>query len=205
MSHHHNLMSTGRGGAGNMIEAKISAATSIGTRTSAVNSDGELVDGSANEIILTQDEWEHYAKGKAGKKVMRRGSSKGVVIPKIDEDHEREEVGNPSGLIFASSGRGGVGNMTKTNRQPSAHIISEKEENMQELSPIFSTGRGGAGNIYKTRSHSGVKVPRIDTELSPLHSGIREGEVSNADIVLDATDRSAGRKGLLGRLKGFFK
>lgn len=237
--HHHMLVSTGRGGAGNMIEAKVSAATSVGTKSSAVNSDGELVieggvggggSSAANEVILTEEEWEQYMRGKGkgkGKvKKMRRGSGS---VSKIDEDTDGEAVGIMEHPVFASSGRGGVGNMTKTARAPSAHVIHEDEENKNELSPVFSTGRGGAGNIYTTlsRGKAGknekgkvkVKAPRIEDELSPIHSGIgyrnETGGIEDVDVVLDVENtgndkkssngKRGGRGGVLGKLKGLFR
>ncbi|TID30835.1 hypothetical protein CANINC_000571 [Pichia inconspicua] len=248
------MLSTGRGGAGNMIEAKVSAATSVGTRTSTVNSDGELVVGeggggggsaAANEVILTEEEWEQYLKGKGkGKsksKLIAKMNRRGSGVGKIDEekggdgdgdnDNNVTEIGEHP--VIASSGRGGVGNMTKMSRQPSAHVIHEDEETGNELSPVFSTGRGGAGNIYKTKGKGKgkgkgngkgkvkVKAPRIEDELSPIHSGIRyrngdRTETSGddgVDVVLDAADsdgvderKLVGRKGgIFGKLKSLFK
>lgn len=236
-NHNHNIISTGRGGAGNMIEAKVSAATSVGTGTSIGGMHSDTIDSAANEVILTQEEWEAYSKSKSG---MRRGSSKGnqhrmntLSEAKIDEEIEKgrekekergkgDDIDRGGGVdhsVFASSGRGGVGNMTKTSRPLTAKVTADTSG--MELSPVFSTGRGGAGNIFKTRSHGAVKAPNIQDEVSPVHSGIppkgfskkignnnnNNNNIENGDdeVVLDALAREKKGNRIMSRLRGLFK
>lgn len=151
-----------------MIDSKFGPSTS---------NPGAEIDDSANEVIMTQEEFDrfnskcnnhHHGLHNHGYHGKRSNCGK-IVEPVITEGKTYHHDKN--GKIFASSGRGGAGNIAKFDKVPTAKIESEKQE--IELSPVFSTGRGGAGNIYRTKSHTKTKIPlntEITDQLSPLHS-----------------------------------
>lgn len=177
----HAVVSTGRGGAGNMIRGDNNHG---GSNIDAAN--------AANEVIMTQDEWDKYNHSQSEdvnriKKVLshnahhKRTQQQGQQdTPTIDE--KRMYHHDDKGRIIASSGRGGAGNINVYDKLPSSPRIKPEQEEM-ELSPVFSTGRGGAGNIYKTKSKTKTKI-NLETELtgqlSPLHSNKSSKSASSA-------------------------
>lgn len=179
----HTVVSTGRGGAGNMISSQ------------GVN--------AANEVIMTEEEWKKYQQNGGGGGVGtkdykgRRGMQE---QPTISEEktynHDRQ------GRIIASSGRGGAGNIAKYDKLPSPKIQPESQE--IELSPVFSTGRGGAGNIHRTKSNTKTKInleSEIEDQLSPLHSNRSAKSQGSASY----RDSSGGDSKFMKKLKKFFK
>lgn len=173
------VISTGRGGAGNM------------TSSHGVN--------AANEVIITEEEWKSYQhNGNGGKD--NRIKKPLQEQPTIDE--ERTYHHDRQGRIIASSGRGGAGNIAKYDKLPSPKIQPESQE--IELSPVFSTGRGGAGNIYKTKSRTKTKINlenEITDQLSPFHSNRSAKSQASSSHRNEAGEESKFMK----KLKKFFK
>ncbi|KAG0679212.1 hypothetical protein C6P42_000199 [Pichia californica] len=175
----HNVISTGRGGAGNMFSSND-------------------VNNSANEIIMTQEEFERYN---------NNGSNDIKKENIIEESHhliEEDKMYNhdKKGHIIASSGRGGAGNIGKFDKLPSPKVKSDLQE--IELSPVFSTGRGGVGNIYKTKSQAKTKINltnEIDDQLSPLHSNR-----SNKSTCSNRRNSDSNNEGnIMKKIRKFFK
>lgn len=48
-----------------------------------------------------------------------------------------------------STGRGGAGNIQKTNAKASPRLVPQGSQTPSILQPVFSTGRGGAGNMRR--------------------------------------------------------
>ena len=197
------VVSTGRGGAGNMItptRSKSSAnsrSVNMGMnhrRNSNSNSNGNGVatDDSANEVIMTQEEWEKYRSshtnghnhghghGNGHGHGQSHGKSHHDIILEAEEKRFHHDK---DGKIVASSGRGGAGNIGKFDHIPSALVGENNEtgnsshlrgnDNEMELSPVFSTGRGGAGNMHYMNNNQRKKKKiedELTEQLSPLHS-----------------------------------
>jgi hypothetical protein len=203
------VVSTGRGGAGNMItptRSKSSANSrsvnmgmnhrrnSNGNSNSNSNGNGVATDDSANEVIMTQEEWEKYrashtnghtnshnhGHGHGPGYGQSHGKSHHDIILEAEEKRFHHDK---DGKIVASSGRGGAGNIGKFDHIPSALVGENNEtgnsshlrgnDNEMELSPVFSTGRGGAGNMHYMNNNQRKKKKiedELTEQLSPLHS-----------------------------------
>ena len=201
------VVSTGRGGAGNMItptRSKSSANSrsvnmgmnhrrnSNGNSNSNSNGNGVATDDSANEVIMTQEEWEKYrsshtnshnhghSHGNGHGHGQSHGKSHHDIILEAEEKRFHHDK---DGKIVASSGRGGAGNIGKFDHIPSALVGENNEtgnsshlrgnDNEMELSPVFSTGRGGAGNMHYMNNNQRKKKKiedELTEQLSPLHS-----------------------------------
>lgn len=204
------VVSTGRGGAGNMVGNRVEA-------------------DKADEVIMTEEEFKRYnsshhlnrhqhqhqhhhydhhhdkgdghdhsgsnSHGTVGHKPNK------VYEPTIDEDKTYHH--DATGKIYASSGRGGAGNITKFEKPPSA-LVQDGERQEIGLSPVFSTGRGGAGNIHKADRATKTKVTlesELSEQLSPIHSTpSRKSRGSRGGC-----ENGEERVGFLGKLKKFFK
>lgn len=194
----YTVISTGRGGAGNMIAGPGSNHIDTG------GGGGGVLDNSANEIIMTQEEWDKLNQ-KKGNKLKNK-----LTEPPIAEGKSYHH--DKDGKIFATSGRGGAGNIAKFDRVPSAKVESETQE--IEISPIFSTGRGGAGNIYRTKSKTKTKIPletELSDQLSPLHSNksgksIRSNKSGlNMSSVVENDNNNNNNQNKVERNNGFMK
>lgn len=200
-THTHNnyrmsaAISTGRGGAGNMISSS----------HSHCNHGGDMImdpEDAANEVIMTQEEFNRYNNNS------------------LDKYNEREKekamddgayYHDKDGKILASVGRGGMGNIGKFDKKPSALVDSENQE--IELSPVFTTGRGGAGNIYRTKSGTKTKIPievELTDQLSPLHSN-KSGRScrscrSSRSINGNINNKGKGKgNGIMDKIRKLFK
>lgn len=197
------VVSTGRGGAGNMIRGDSSHG---GSNSDAAN--------AANEVIMTQDEWDQYNHSQNEdvnriKKILshnapnKRSQQGQQDTPTIDE--QRMYHHDDKGRIIASSGRGGAGNINAYDKLPSSPRIKPEQEEM-ELSPVFSTGRGGAGNIYKSKTKTKTKI-NLETELtgqlSPLHSNKSSKSTSSAKAHDPSQGQGEGK--FMKKLKKFFR
>ncbi|GMG56469.1 unnamed protein product [Ambrosiozyma monospora] len=132
MSGLHPVFSTGRGGAGNMIDS------------------GAVDVSAADEVIVSDSDYQKqlnkgYKADKDGKFIISSGrggagnmtKTKNVPIPKVSSN----ELKAQKSPIF-STGRGGAGNIIHSQKSNGSKKTKEDEELEDQISPIHSNGSG---------------------------------------------------------------
>lgn len=90
------------------------------------------------------------------------------------------------GNHYYATGRGGAGNIQKSDKEIQPTIVSQGSGTPNLLQPVFSTGRGGAGNMFKnTDPKIARKLQDVDPDpedyITPVISGAN-GQHNNLSI-----------------------
>lgn len=95
--------------------------------------------------------------------------------------------------VFASTGRGGVGNirqtsLNRTESSPAPELIRGREPNtdtgLPTASKLYATGRGGAGNI-RSPSRSQKRDPSQPPTLPPVFDASEEDIMRNHRYLIE--------------------
>lgn len=128
----------------------------------------------------------------------------------MGSDHDKvQDTQNEMTTYKVSTGRGGAGNIQKSNAKASPRLVPQGSQTPSILQPVFSTGRGGAGNMRRnvdaklTRraqdvddEEDTIEPSKEDDYIEPFTGGEVERAVSAGVISRGTSSRDTGKSHL---------
>lgn len=164
-----DIVSTGRGGAGNFVRGDSASRGRVSRELDGDERGRELSPSNTERVT-------HTGRGGAGNV---RSRSRGAAAIREELSQERELIDaskNPSEQVF-STGRGGIGNIKAS---PNTSVSRERNDtrSLSRDPPPgkrqTSSGRGGRGNIHVNSEYTQRELERLDEDDRAVAGGTDE-------------------------------
>lgn len=182
------MVSTGRGGAGNIVSDRESEIT----QAQSLHKHQEQKEQEHDREGRAQDKLVYYSTGRGGAGNIKRSSS--IPLPKLVPQGSNTPAITQTKF---TTGRGGYGNMVEnedpefTRKLQDVDAKKGKEDDLQAVTSAksFSVGRGGFGNVVSAENSEGLNGSGSNNLYTVVSKGSKHQEK---------------KKGFVDRLKGFF-